>query len=56
MLPERCRIAALGADQASQTIIANIAGLRPDEIAEIETDFLDECGMTLDLKGQMSLF
>jgi len=56
MLPERCRIAALGADQAGQTIVANIAGLRPDEIAEIESDFLDECGMTLDLKGQMSLF
>ncbi len=56
MLPERCRIAALDADPSGQTIVANIAGLTLDEIAEIETDFQDECGMNLDLRGQMSLF
>ncbi len=56
MLPERCRIAALDADRSGQTIVANITGLTPNEIAEIENDFLDECGMTLDLKGQMALF
>jgi ATP-dependent helicase IRC3 len=56
MLPERCRIAALDADSAGETIVANIAGLTPDEIAEIESDFREECGMNLDLKGQMSLF
>jgi ATP-dependent helicase IRC3 len=56
MLPERCRIAALDSDPSGATIVANIAGLTPDEIAEIESDFQDECGMSLDLRGQMSLF
>jgi superfamily II DNA or RNA helicase len=56
MLPDRCRIATLDADSAGDTIVANIAGLTPDEIAEIESDFREECGMNLDLKGQMSLF
>ncbi len=56
MLPDHCRIAALGADQAGLIITANIEGLTPDEIAEIQGEFSDECGMALDLKGQMSLF
>jgi hypothetical protein len=56
MLPDRCRIAALDADPAGQTIVASIAGLTPSEMSEIENDFLDECGLALDLKGQMSLF
>ena len=56
MLPDRCRIAEIDADPAGETIVANIAGLTPDEIAEIESDFQDECGMNLDLRGQMSLF
>jgi superfamily II DNA or RNA helicase len=56
MLPDRCRISSLDADAAGQMIVASIAGLTPSEMAEIETDFLDECGLTLDLKGQMSLF
>ncbi len=57
MLPERCRLAALDAAAgSSDALVANIEGLRPEEIAEIQSDFLEECGMSLDLKGQMSLF
>jgi hypothetical protein len=56
MLPDRCRIAELDADATGATIVAQIAGLTPEEIAEIESDFQDEYGMSLDLKGQMSLF
>ncbi len=56
MLPDRCRLAALDTVGAGAALVANIEGLRPDEIAEIQGDFLEECGMSLDLKGQMSLF
>ena len=56
MLPDGCRIAALDADPSGETIFANIAGLTADEIATIESEFQDECGVNLDLKGQMSLF
>jgi superfamily II DNA or RNA helicase len=56
MLPERCRIAALDADRAGQIIVANITGLTPNEMADIANDFSDECGMQLDLKGQLALF
>ena len=30
--------------------------LVPDEIATVVSEFRDECGLTLDLKGQMALF
>ena len=56
MLPERCRIAAIDANDTGQSIVASIEGLTPEEIAEIESDFQEESGMSLDLKGQMSLF
>ena len=56
MLPDRCRLAALDASGSGETLVANIEGLRPEEIAEIQSDFQDEYGMPLDLKGQMSLF
>lgn len=56
MLPERCRIGTLDAGASGNTLVANITGLTPDEIAEIESDFRDECGMNLDLRGQLSLF
>ena len=56
MLPERCRIATLDADTTGATIVANIEGLTPDQIADVQCDFQDECGMSLDLKGQMALF
>jgi ATP-dependent helicase IRC3 len=56
MLPEGCRINNLAADEQSHTITASVAGLTPDEIQGLQDDFEDESGMTLDLKGQMSLF
>ncbi len=56
MLPERCRIAGLDADRDAESIVANITGLTPSEMADIANDFLDECGMRLNLKGQMALF
>jgi ATP-dependent helicase IRC3 len=56
MLPEGCRIRNLAADTQDHTITASVAGLTPREIQEIQAEFEDESGMTLDLKGQMSLF
>ncbi len=56
MLPERCRIATIDANDTGESIVASIEGLTPEEIGEIESDFREESGMSLDLKGQMSLF
>lgn len=56
MLPEGCRINNLAADAQDHTITASVTGLTPREIQGIQADFEDESGMTLDLKGQMSLF
>jgi ATP-dependent helicase IRC3 len=56
MLPDGCRISAFERAPTGETIVANITGLKPDQIAEIEDDFRDEFGMALDLRGQMSLF
>lgn len=56
MLPETCRITDLAAAPSGDAITANVTGLTPAEIADIERDFLEESGMSLDLKGQMSLF
>lgn len=56
MLPEGCRINNLDADAQGHMITASVAGLTPDEIQGVQDDFEDEFGMTLDLKGQMSLF
>jgi len=56
MLPERCRLGTLDSLGPGEALVATIEGLRPEEIAEIQSDFQDECGMSLDLKGQMALF
>ena len=56
MLPDGCRINNLAADAQDHTITASVAGLTLREIQGIQDDFEDESGMTLDLKGQMSLF
>ncbi len=56
MLPDGCRIHNLEADGKDNMITANIAGLTPGEIQELQDDFEDEFGMALDVKGQMSLF
>ena len=56
MLPDGCRIAGIDTDASRETIVADIAGLTPGQVAEIQSDFQDEFGMRLDLRGQMSLF
>ncbi len=56
MLPAGRRINDFGADAQRNTITANITGLTIDEIAEISKEFESEIGMTLVLKGQLSLF
>lgn len=55
MLPEHCRIDALEA-AAGETMVATIAGLLPGELAAVAREFQHECGVRLDLRGQMSLF
>ena len=56
MLPEGCRISEIDANPSGESIVASIEGLTPEAIAEIESDFRDECGLSLDLKGQMARF
>ena len=56
MLPERCRIDALEKAPAGETMVATIAGLLPGELAAVASEFQLECGVRLDLRGQMSLF
>jgi ATP-dependent helicase IRC3 len=56
MLPERCRIDALETGPAGEMMVATIAGLLPGELAAVASEFQHECGVRLDLRGQMSLF
>jgi ATP-dependent helicase IRC3 len=56
MLPPHCRIDALTAARAGSAMVATIAGLMPGELAGVAREFRDECGLELDLKGQLSLF
>jgi hypothetical protein len=56
MLPERCRIDALEKGPAGEMMVATIAGLLPAELAAVASEFQHECGVRLDLRGQMSLF
>ena len=56
MLPERCRIDALEKGPAGEMMVATIAGLLPGELAAVAKEFQLECGVRLDLRGQMSLF
>lgn len=56
MLPERCRIDALETGPRGEMLVATIAGLLPGELAAVARDFQHECGVRLDLRGQMSLF
>jgi hypothetical protein len=37
-------------------MVATIAGLSASDMASLASEFRFECGMDLDLKGQMSLF
>jgi hypothetical protein len=56
ILPQHCRIAALDAAPAGATIVASIDGLLPAELAAVASEFRDEVGLSLELRGQMSLF
>jgi superfamily II DNA or RNA helicase len=56
MLPERCRIDALEKGPSGEMMVATIAGLLPGELAAVANEFQHECGVRLDLRGQMSLF
>jgi ATP-dependent helicase IRC3 len=56
MLPQHCRIDAFGGTPAGDSMVATIAGLLPGELAGVAREFRDECGLDLDLKGQLSLF
>ena len=56
MLPEHCRLDALEPAPAGSAMVATIAGLSASDMASLASEFRFECGMDLDLKGQMSLF
>lgn len=56
MLPEGCRVTAFESKLEGDSIAATISGLMPRDLDGLARDFLDEYGVTLDVKGQMSLF
>ncbi len=56
MLPERCRITNFAAAATGDGVTANIAGLTAAEVSDVAQEFFQECGMPLEVKGQMSLF
>jgi superfamily II DNA or RNA helicase len=56
MIPAGCRIGDFDADPEQNTVHATITGLTPEETETIAEDFHAEFGMTLNLKGQLSLF
>jgi ATP-dependent helicase IRC3 len=56
MLPRHCRIGTFEAAPTGNAIVATIDGLQVSELLLVAGEFRDECGLTLDLKGQMSLF
>ncbi len=56
MLPEHCRIEALDAAPQGNAMVARIEGLKPEDLAALASEFREELGVALDLKGQMALF
>ena len=56
ILPQHCRIGTLDASPAGAGVVASIDGLLPTELAAVASEFRDECGLSLELRGQMSLF
>ena len=56
ILPRHCRIGALDAAPAGAGVVASIDGLLPTELAAVAREFRDESGLSLELRGQMSLF
>lgn len=56
MLPQHCRINAFEPSAGGDAVVATIHGLLPGELSEVASEFQGECGVALDLRGQMSLF
>jgi ATP-dependent helicase IRC3 len=56
MLPERCRIHALESANSTNELVAHVDGLSPGEMAALASDFQEEFGVRVSLKGQMALF
>jgi superfamily II DNA or RNA helicase len=56
MLPENCRISTFESVRNGDGIAATITGLVPHELEQLASEFLTEYGVTLEVKGQMSLF
>jgi ATP-dependent helicase IRC3 len=56
MLPERCHLDAFEADRSGDVVVATVSGLAPHELATFAKEFREECGVELELRGQMSLF
>jgi ATP-dependent helicase IRC3 len=55
MLPQHCKIETLESGEGDG-MVATIAGLLPGEIAAVKTEFRNECGLGLEVRGQLSLF
>lgn len=56
MLPEGSRITTFDSAAGGDSIVANITGLSPRELESLAAEFAREYGVTLNVKGQMSLF
>jgi hypothetical protein len=56
MLPEGCRITNFEATTEGERIAATITGLAPRDLEGIASEFFHEYGVTLSVKGQLSLF
>jgi ATP-dependent helicase IRC3 len=56
MLPERCRLDAFEAARSGDVVVATVSGLAPHELATLANEFREECGVELELRGQMALF
>lgn len=55
MLPQHCKLETLESG-TDETMVATIAGLLPAEIAAVKAEFENECGLGLEVRGQLSLF
>lgn len=55
MLPRHCKIETLEGGEGDR-MVATIAGLLPGELAAVASEFRSECGLGLEVRGQLSLF
>lgn len=56
MLREQCRLTTFEMMPQGDAIRATISGLTGDEVTELAREFQEECGLPLELRGQLSLF